>query len=90
MTARELFRYWFTFERPVGRREYLVWGALLTLVKFAGDAALVGLGTGQLWTPADYLRSVPLLLATRLEAPRPGLCRRWRSGRCPSSGSASR
>ncbi len=68
MTARDLIRYWFTFERPVGRREYLVWGALLTLVKFAGDAALVWLGTGQLWTPADYLRSVPLLLATRLEA----------------------
>jgi uncharacterized membrane protein YhaH (DUF805 family) len=73
MSGRDLLRYWFTFERPVGRREYLVWGALLTLVKFAGDAALVWLGTGQLWTPADYLRSVPLLLATRLEDAPPWL-----------------
>ncbi|MGH7629524.1 MAG: SRPBCC family protein [Gemmatimonadales bacterium] len=73
MTARELLRFWLTFEQPVGRREYLVWGALLTLVKFAGDAALVWLGAGQLWTPADYLRSVPLLLATRLEGAPPWL-----------------
>jgi uncharacterized membrane protein YhaH (DUF805 family) len=73
MSVRELFRFWFTFEQPVGRREYLVWGALLTLVKFAGDAALVWLGAGQLWTPADYLRSVPLLLATRLQGAPPWL-----------------
>jgi uncharacterized membrane protein YhaH (DUF805 family) len=71
--VRRLLRYWTTFERRVGRREYVVWGALLTLVKFAGDAALVWIGTGQLWTPADYLRSVPLLLATRLESAPPWL-----------------
>ncbi|HET8624835.1 MAG TPA: hypothetical protein VFM14_14825 [Gemmatimonadales bacterium] len=61
----------------MSRRDYLVWGALLALIKFSGDAALVWLGTGRLWTPPDYLQSVPLLLATRLEgAPRwlmPGL-----------------
>jgi uncharacterized membrane protein YhaH (DUF805 family) len=73
MSARELLRYWLTFEQRVGRREYLVWGLLLTLVKFAGDAALVWVGAGQLWTPADYLRSVPLLLATRLEGAPPWL-----------------
>jgi uncharacterized membrane protein YhaH (DUF805 family) len=73
MSAGERLRFWLTFEQPVGRREYLVWGALLTLVKFAGDVALVWLGAGQLWTPADYLRSVPFLLATRLEGAPPWL-----------------
>jgi len=87
MSAGERLRFWLTFEQPVGRREYLVWGALLTLVKFAGDVALVWLGAGQLWTPADYLRSVPFLLATRLEGAPPWLLPAWRSGPSRSSGS---
>lgn len=61
-----LLRFWFTFEDPVGRGEFLRHGLLLMLAKYGMDAAIVGVATGTLWTPADYLQSVPLLLSSRL------------------------
>lgn len=60
-------RFWFTFDTPVSRRDYRMHGAGLALVKYAGDALLVAAGTGRLWTPQDYLRSVHSLLSTTLD-----------------------
>ena len=54
----DLFRFWWTFKAPVSPRAYRMHGAALVLVKYAGDAALVMLGTGRLWIPFDYLNSV--------------------------------
>lgn len=62
-----LLRFWFALDAPVSRRDYRLHGAGLALVKYAGDALLVALGTGRLWTPQDYLRSVHALLSTTLD-----------------------
>jgi uncharacterized membrane protein YhaH (DUF805 family) len=59
--------YWWTFARPVRPRDYLRHGLALTAAKYAGDVMLVYLGADRIWTPLDYLRSVPFLLATRLD-----------------------
>lgn len=63
---RRLVRFWFTFETPVSRGAYLRHGACLMAAKYAGDAALVAAATATWWSPADYLRSVPFLLETKL------------------------
>ena len=60
-------RYWWTFGQPVHPRDYLRHGLLLTALKYSGDVLLVRLATGSFWTPLDYLRSIPFLLAIRLE-----------------------
>jgi uncharacterized membrane protein YhaH (DUF805 family) len=62
-------RLWFTFEERVGRREYVVSGLLLALVKYVGDVALVWAGTGDVWTPLDYLTTVHSALWTRWRTP---------------------
>ena len=61
----DLFRFWFGWVTPVGRRRYFVHGAGLMLFKYLSDAAIVGLATGLPWTPADYFNP---LLTTRLQA----------------------
>jgi uncharacterized membrane protein YhaH (DUF805 family) len=61
----KLLRYWFTFEESVTRRDYLRHGAALMLLKYAVDATLVLIATGNVWTPLDYFRSPPFLLANR-------------------------
>lgn len=63
-----LLRFWLTFEQPVSQGAYLRHGLLLTGLKYAGDAALIGTATGRLWTPTDYLHSIPFLLATKFAA----------------------
>lgn len=67
-TTSELLRYWFTFEDPVTRRDYLRHGAALMLVKYGVDALLVFSATGNIWTPLDYFRSPPFLIAHRFDA----------------------
>lgn len=62
---RELLRYWLTFEQPVTRRDYIRHGAALMLLKYAVDAAVIAAATGNLWTPLDYLRSPPFVMANR-------------------------
>ena len=69
----ELLRFWFTYEDTVGRGEYLRHGVALMAVKYGVDAALVGLATGTLWTPLDYLQAAPFLLASRLSGAAPYL-----------------
>ena len=64
--VRDWLRLWFTFERRVGRREYLASGVGLALLKYAGDALLVWTATGRLWPPADYLSPVHSVVSVRL------------------------
>ena len=64
-----LLRFWWSFDAPVPRHVYRVHGMLLILLKYAGDAALVALATGAVWTPLDYFASVPSILSTFAEAP---------------------
>ncbi|HEX7122286.1 MAG TPA: hypothetical protein VF178_07965, partial [Gemmatimonadaceae bacterium] len=65
-----LVRFWFALDMPVDRRAYLLNGAGLALLKYAGDVLLVWIGTERFWTPQDYLRSVyTLLTATLANAP---------------------
>ena len=54
-SLRQLARFWFTFESPVDRRTYFRHGLALALVKYAIDAAVIGLVAGIVWTPVDYL-----------------------------------
>lgn len=68
-----LARFWWTFAVPVSRRDYLRHGVALIALKYAGDVALVAVAAGRLWTPADYLGSIPFLLATRLDGAPPWL-----------------
>ncbi len=56
-------------DAPVGRRAYLVAGLACFAVKYAGDALLVWLHSGRLWTPFDYVG----LIATPSFAREPGL-----------------
>ena len=53
MISRVL-RLWFTFEGHITRRTYLVHGAALMALKFAIDASLYWIGTGQAWVPTYY------------------------------------
>lgn len=55
MDMRRLLRFWFTFDEPVDRGSYVRHGAALAVLKYAVDAAVVGLTTGRLWTPLDYV-----------------------------------
>jgi uncharacterized membrane protein YhaH (DUF805 family) len=61
-------RLWFTFERRVGRREYIVTGLALAPLKYVVDVLLVWLGTGRFWTPLDYVHPVEILM--RYPSPR--------------------
>src|SRR5258705_1582999 len=57
---------WFTFERSVGRRVYLLSGLGLAALKYAGDVLIVWRGTGRLWHPLDYLSPVSSLASQSL------------------------
>lgn len=72
-TLRSLLRFWFTFEVPVSRASYLRHGAALMAAKYTGDVLLVVTATGGWWTPVDYLRSVPFLMATTFDGAAPFL-----------------
>lgn len=63
-------RLWFTFEERVGRREYVISGIVLAVVKYAADAALVWAATGRVWTPVDYLTTVHSVLSRLTSSPR--------------------
>jgi uncharacterized membrane protein YhaH (DUF805 family) len=64
-----LFRFWWTFDDPVDAAAYRAHGLGLVLVKYAGDAALVGVATRRLWSPLDYVSSVSSVLASLRDAP---------------------
>jgi uncharacterized membrane protein YhaH (DUF805 family) len=63
---RQWLRLWFTFEERVARRDYIVSGVALALIKYVGDATLVWIGTGTFWSPIDYMRPVRTLITTQL------------------------
>ncbi len=56
--VREVARLWFGLEAPVGRRAYLITGAVLMVVKYGLDALLVYLASGVLWSPLSYLSPI--------------------------------
>ena len=53
---------------PLDPRRYLALGLAFMAVKYAGDAALVYLGTGLIWTPADYATSLLWNVSNKLDA----------------------
>lgn len=59
-------RLWFTFDRLVGRREYLLSGLALGALKYGGDLLIVWLATGRFWHPRDYFSPVSSLASARL------------------------
>ena len=61
-----LVRFWFTFQQAVTRRAYLLHGLALMALKYGVDVVLVWVASATLWTPLDYLQSIPLLLSSRL------------------------
>ncbi|MES2521747.1 MAG: SRPBCC family protein [Gemmatimonadota bacterium] len=65
--VQEWFRLWFTFDRAVDRRAYIVSGLALVVVKYAGDMLIVWLATGRAWQVTDYFGSVgSLVWSTRI------------------------
>jgi uncharacterized membrane protein YhaH (DUF805 family) len=60
---RNVARLWFGLSLPVGRRSYLLSGIGLALLKLAGDAVLMRIGTGA-WSP---LASLSAWLGSRLQ-----------------------
>lgn len=63
-----LIPFWFSFDRTVTRSAYFRHGLALMALKYSVDALLIGLATQTLWTPLDYLQSIPLLQSTRLNS----------------------
>jgi uncharacterized membrane protein YhaH (DUF805 family) len=57
---------WFTFDQSVGRREYLLSGLALAVVKYAGDVLIVWRDTGRIWHPLNYLGTVSTLVSNSL------------------------
>jgi hypothetical protein len=60
---RRIVTVWADVAQPITRRIYVTHGAALAAVKYLGDVVLVFTGTGALWTPADYVQTLPSLLA---------------------------
>jgi uncharacterized membrane protein YhaH (DUF805 family) len=57
---------WFTFDRTVRRREYVLSGLGLAALKYVGDAFLVWRAAGRFWQPFDYLSPVSSLASAKL------------------------
>lgn len=53
---------WADAGRPVTRRVYLTHGVVLAAAKYLGDAVLVYVASGALWTPVDYVQGLPALV----------------------------
>lgn len=51
----------------LSQTRYLRLGLALMALKYAGDAALVVIATGVLWTPADYVGSLFLAISPKLD-----------------------
>jgi len=54
----DLFRFWFGWVTPVGRRRYFLHGAGLMLFKYLVETAALWLTTGRTWTPLVYFSPV--------------------------------
>ncbi|HEX4560266.1 MAG TPA: SRPBCC family protein, partial [Gemmatimonadales bacterium] len=57
-SVADLFRFWFGWVTPVGRRRYFVHGAGLMLLKYLVDAGVFYVVTGHTWTPLNYFDPV--------------------------------
>lgn len=63
---QQSLRFLLALDAPVDRKTYCAIGFSLALIKYLGDAAIVGLFTGALWKPTDYLQTTRSLLFTTL------------------------
>lgn len=54
-SARDALRLWFSFDVPVGPRDYLRHGLSLMLFKYLVDATVMGVTVHRWWSPIDYL-----------------------------------
>jgi hypothetical protein len=59
---RRIVTVWADVARPITRGTYVTHGVALAAAKYVGDVALVYTATGRLWTPADYVQTLPSLL----------------------------
>lgn len=66
-------RLLFTFDRLVGRREYVLSGLALGAIKYGGDLLIVWLATGRVWQPQDYFSPVSSLASAKLAGAPPTL-----------------
>ncbi|PYN87451.1 MAG: hypothetical protein DMD87_13655 [Candidatus Rokuibacteriota bacterium] len=64
-------RLWFTLSDPVDRRTYFSHGLALMILKYAIDAAAIGLVVGRFWSPLDYLAPPSVLLRHQVPWQRP-------------------
>ena len=64
-------RLWFTLRDPVDRRTYFCHGLALMILKYAIDAAAIGLVVGRFWSPLDYLAPPSVLLRQQMTWQRP-------------------
>ena len=55
---RGVMRLWFAFEDSVGRRQYLLTGLALVIIKYALEAAIVYGVTGVFWDPVAFFNPV--------------------------------
>jgi hypothetical protein len=55
------------FEHSVNRREYLINGVLLAVVKYVVDVAIVYAASGTIWTPLHYFHPLTSLISARTE-----------------------
>ena len=63
----DLLATWFSLSRPVDRRTYAWSGFGLTVVKYAGDSAIVWAISGAWWSPLGYIH--PALASTNPQTP---------------------
>jgi hypothetical protein len=84
-----LARFWFTFESPVDRRTYFRHGLGLIIVKYVGDATLIRLLAGVVWTPLDYFATGASFTHSKLRGAPDLLLPLLTLGRCRSCGLAS-
>jgi uncharacterized membrane protein YhaH (DUF805 family) len=72
-SVRDTLRLWFSFDVPVGPRDYVWHGLSLMLFKYLVDATVVWLTAHRLWSPLDYLN--PSVVLREGNSPIPGMVR---------------
>src|SRR5437016_1640641 len=63
MDIRKWLRLWFSFRERVGRREYIVSGLLLVVLKYLGSVAIAWPQIHRVWSPLEYLGSLHAMWA---------------------------
>src|SRR5262245_59908165 len=67
--ARDLLVAWFGLSGRIDRRTYLLSGVLLMALKYAVDAVIVAMVTGNFWGPLSYLHPFLFVRESPLRLP---------------------